>query len=706
MTGANIGWSNAAGGAPAPGLTTYGTMTTGPALLHGLWNAGSSAGTYPVTLDVSPANAFNVLSTSGGWNPNFTIAEAGVAPEMNTHTLYLPAGHYALTTELSDYRPVSTALAVSGPQTLHITLAQDPGMGIYTPLWAFSNSEIAAISSGGHGTPNSPYVVDNNQHAPIGATFGLYNDYGFPAYPAVFLLGTTASTEFLNPPSFETATNTFAYPGPYLPSTNDLQYWFWNVSGVSIVGAQNISGWFDANTFYPAVFDTFSVIFYEGGHNLVAGNTFDSEGQGLLMFSGGTLFGPLNVGGGNNTVWGNSFFQVPTPNSTLELLPGAYGIGIELAESNDTIYNNYVATPTTAWLLPLNLYSGYPEFFSDAFNITPQAASVTHYASGFPYVPLRGSIIGTSWQGGNYWWDYGLTFNPYNGADNPYGVLPYDENASTLLVDVYGPAYYYATYIYPGGDYAPLVPAISPVTFHETGLSGGLTWGAELFENGLLLGGFETTAPAATLDLQAGTYEYLAISPTGWHALGPSPGTFRVGDRPLTVPVTFRVLHGDDELTFSETGLRRGENLTVTVNGTGPSTWAYNATETTSSGSLVFAVAPGTYVYTVAPVAGRSASPSSGSVAVSRNTDVRIRFTPVFYAVSFTESGLPAGTAWEVRIAGHTYRSTSPTIVVEVPSGTYAVHTYAPHGYALTAPLGSITVTGGSAAETLSFASG
>jgi len=47
--------------------------------------------------------------------------------------------------------------------------------------------------------------------------------------------------------------------------------------------------------------------------------------------------------------------------------------------------------------------------------------------------------------------------NPYNGAVNPIGVLPYDENATTLTLYVYGPSYYFSTYIYNGGDYAPFV---------------------------------------------------------------------------------------------------------------------------------------------------------------------------------------------------------------------------------------------------------
>ena len=705
VTGANVAWSNDPSGSPYPGLADYGTMTTGPSVLTGLWNAGAPEGSYPVTLSVSPANAFNVITTSTGWPVNFTIAEPAVAPELYTNVVYLIPGNYTVLTELSDYSPVTTTLDVTGPTTLTVSLAHNPLAGIYTPLWAFSNSEIAAISSSGAGTPSSPYVIDNNQYAPIGSEFGLYNDYVFPVYPAVFFLGTTATTEFLHPPSFATLTNTFAFPGPYLPATNDLQYWFWDVANVAVVGASNISGWFGATAFYPVVFDTFSMIFYEGGHNLVARNVFASEGQGLLMFSGGTFFGPLNVGGGNNTVWGNEFFTVPTPASPLELLPGYYGLAMEIAESNDLIYNNYVDTPTTAWLLPLNLYSGAPEFFSDAFNIPKQSASIVHFASGFPFVPLVGSIIGTSYQGGNFWWDYGLAFNPYNGANNPYGVLPYDENAPTLLVYVYGPSYYYATYIYPGGDYVPLVPfTLYAVTVEEHGLPSGLTWGAEITQGSAILDFFETTASSYVIYLPSGAFDYSAIAPSGWTSPGPSSVPFVVPHHAATLVIPFRVAHGNLVLVFAETGLRHGTAWTVTIFGSSPTTDAFNATETSTGPYLVFSVSAGTYGFAVTPVPGYSVSPNSGTLAVTGSTAVHLRFGLYTYAVTFTESGLSAGQFWKVTIDGMTVGTTGSSITFQIPNGTYGFSVQGPVGYSAAPSHGSLTVNGGAVSESVTFA--
>jgi thermopsin len=782
VTGANVAWSSAASGVPYPGLATYGTMTTGPSILTGLWNAGAPQGSYPVTLDVQPANAFNVFATSTGWSSNFTVSELAVAPELFTNVVNLIPGNYTLETELSDYAPVVTQLDVNGPMTVTLSLTPNTAFGVYTPLWAFSNSEIAAISSSGTGTSTSPYVIVNNQYGVIGSEFGLYNDWGFPVYPAVFLYGTTATTVFNHPPSFATATSTFQFPGQYLPATNDLQYWFWNVTHVAIIGASSISGWFAASAFYPTSFDTFSVIFYEGGHNLVARNTFDSEGQGLLMFSGGTIFGPLNVGGGYNTVWNNSFFEVPTPSSVISLLPGAFGLAMEIAESNDVIYNNYVDTPTTAWLLPLNIYSGDPEFFTDAFNISEQPAINIHYAAGFPFEPLTGSIIGTSYQGGNFWWDYGLAFNPYNGANNPYGVLPYDENAPTLLVDVYGPSFYYATYIYPGGDYVPLIPfTLYPVTFQEhsftpalgwgaevyqgaaildvntttassfavylpvglyeyaviapagwtgsssvpfmvlaapttvtvsfqltfpvtvkeKGLATGLTWGAQVYQGQTLVTTFTTGASNYVVNLTNGTYTLSAIAPSGW--TGPSSEVVKVLGRATTVTLSFKVAKGDVSLTFSESGLVKNTEWTVTLNGTSPTTYAFNATETTTGTSLVFAVAKGDYTYTITPIGGYKVIPWSSPFIVTANTIVHLRFTVVTYTVTFTETGLPTGKTWSVMVDGKTRSSRGSSIVFSLANGTYTYTVRAPSGYAASPTSGSVTVDAHSASVAVTF---
>jgi thermopsin len=699
-TGANVAWSDAAGG--PGGLSTFGTMTTGPSLLEGLWNATTPEGSFPLTIAVHPANAFSFVAPRG-LPAGFGSPGASLAPDATTDTFWLPPGSYAVTTELSEYAPVTTALTLSGPMTLTLALTSEPALGVYTPLWAFDNSELAAISSGGVGSPTSPYLIVNNELGAgagiLSANFGLYNDAGFPVYPGVFLKNINASTELLHPAPFATATNTSQNPGTALPAVNDLQFWFWNVTNVSLIGAANLSGWFASSTDVPVAFDPFNVIFYESMHNLVAENHFATQGQGLLAFSGGNFFGRLlNVGNGNNTVWGNNFTEAPPappcpgPGRCLPLIAPVEGLGLELGEPNDLVYNNYFATPTTAWLLPINLYTGYPEWFTnDLWNITPQPAAETHFAPGFPEIPLTGSIVGGLFQGGNFWWDYGSAQNPYNGANNPYGGLPYEENATTPMVD-YEPYVYNSTYIFPGGDYAPLLPfPLVSVTFHESGLPTGTPWGATITSpnESFVYNVFSTGAPTAATPLPNGAYRFLT-TPVG-DFLSSSGGSFRVVGHALAITLFYRPAPGYALVTFHETGLPVHTDWSVSFQGSG-STAGFSAVKNTTLAALPFLAADGSYTYTIGEVGGFAPSVSFHQLSVSGPLAVYVHFTTVRYPVTFTETGLAARHAWKVTITGGPrpivrLALAGVPITIDLPNGSFAYRVAGPAGWI--APNGS-----------------
>jgi len=476
VTGMNVAWADSGGiggaepdalGAGPLGFSDWGTVSAGPNVVSGLWGAGAPEGTWPVTFNVNPASAWIVVTPDNDSTDvaNFLYAVPFAESDLYGPTFWHTPGTYFVKVELSYYDqvpkgPTLIKLHLDEPKVLNINLHFNPLEGVYTPLWAFSNSEIAGLSTSGNGTEWNPYMLFNNQYRDFASWFGLYNDWTFPVYPGVFFYDTTAYTYLEHAPSFTAKTSlNNNYPGPYLPGTNQLQYWFWSVSGFALYDASNISGWFGGGYPYsPFTWDPFNVIFYNSSNNLIAGNTFGTEAQALLMYAGGSAFGPANSGGGDNTVWGNAFLEYSAPPSDLALMTYAEGVGLTLGENGDLIYNNWFATPTTAFMLPLNLYSDDPYLYTDAWNITPIGAAHVNTASGFPLIPLTGSIAGGSIQGGNFWWDYGTTAgspNPYNGAINPYGVLPYDENATTLVAYFFGPEYYSATYIYNGGDYAP-----------------------------------------------------------------------------------------------------------------------------------------------------------------------------------------------------------------------------------------------------------
>ena len=197
-TGANVAWSNAPGG--PGGLAEYGTMTTGPSILSGLWGTGAPEGSDAITLAVTPSNAFNFLEYNGAAGFSTPIvAESEFAPTIAASTLYLMPGSYTLLTELSNFDPDSQSLTVAGPQTLTVTLSSDMALGVYTPLWAFSNAEVAALATAAPERRRARTMMPNDQSAALSSDFGLYNDYGFPVFPGVFLMGTTVSTELFQP---------------------------------------------------------------------------------------------------------------------------------------------------------------------------------------------------------------------------------------------------------------------------------------------------------------------------------------------------------------------------------------------------------------------------------------------------------------------------------------------------------------------------
>ncbi|HTW55317.1 MAG TPA: PEGA domain-containing protein, partial [Thermoplasmata archaeon] len=226
--------------------------------------------------------------------------------------------------------------------------------------------------------------------------------------------------------------------------------------------------------------------------------------------------------------------------------------------------------------------------------------------------PLTGSIIGTWYQGGNYWSNYG-------NQSNPYGVLPYNNTG----------------WIDPGGDYVPLVPfTLYQVTFFETGLPVGATWGVSV------LVGQTSNVTSLNVSVPNGTYAYSVESPTGFTTIG---GTFSVDGSDVTVYLAFAPAVN---LTFVETGLPNGLAWSVALNGTEFGGFSANLSAMAGS-SIVFSAIAGSYLFEPS-AAGYTAAPSEGNVSV---TDAPVTVGLAFSsapAVTFTETGLPDSASWSV----------------------------------------------------------
>ncbi|MGP6240047.1 PEGA domain-containing protein, partial [Cuniculiplasma sp. SKW4] len=172
--------------------------------------------------------------------------------------------------------------------------------------------------------------------------------------------------------------------------------------------------------------------------------------------------------------------------------------------------------------------------------------------------------------------------------------------------------------------------------------------------------------------------------------------SFTIDGNRISISVYFGVPY---TVTFTETGLPSG--TTWYVNITGHDSGAITGT------SYSISLPNGTYTYTIATSDHEYVPVSySGSVTVSgKSVSESITFSLVTYSVTFTETGLPSGTTWYVNITGHDSGAiTETSYSISLPNGTYSYtiatsdHEYAPVSYS-----GSVTVSGNSVSESITF---
>ncbi len=489
------------------GNSSVARLSIGPSFLEGLWNSTSPPGERTVIVDLDPAPT--LILVNPGASRHASSAQWVFSSPSGVTTMSLPnSGQFYFDFRLSEYAPTSWVLANGNPNGTvdrTVDLTSKPSLGIYTPLIAIGNSELAVFAQSGSGTAADPYVLYDNEPGNLDGEFAQWNDFQFPVFPGLLLISTTAfvritPTPFsITYPSYMLNTSNGIYPFG-LSTTNNLQLEFWNVSNVTLIGGPHITGWLSASlfSFYPLG----ETIFWNSTGNLIAGNTFDDQGIGLALY-----------GGRNNTVWGNSFLvtgvAASKPQNVLE--NPANQTGLWESESGDLVYNNYFSVPVTAYTPAFDPLSCQnvcaPAQYSDTWNVTREGTGVTRTVLG---TSLNGSIVSTDYQGGNYWSNYGT-------ASDPYGVLPY--NASGWITR--------------GGDFVPLVPfSLYSVTFKESGLPSGAVWG---INSSLRVA--NTSASSLVLDAPNGTYSYAVTGAPGYTV--DRAGYFTVAGRNVTVTVNF-----------------------------------------------------------------------------------------------------------------------------------------------------------------------
>ncbi|MGP8067841.1 MAG: thermopsin family protease [Thermoplasmata archaeon] len=625
------------------GTNPIGEVQSGPGLVGGLWNYSGEAGATAVTVTVHPAGPYSFLFVNVGSTENVSAAQWVPTSTTGTTTFYLPTGGtYFLDFMLNSHAPESLVVPTTGPVAPRtVTLPAEYSLGVYTPIFALTNGELGAISASGGGVAGNPYIIHRAQYGSLAPQFAQWDDYLFPVFPGLLIADTSAwadvtpSSFEINLPSWNFAYASVAALG--LPLTNDLQLQFYDASNISLVDAAGISGWMSAFLYQ---FPESSVMIWDCTNMLVASNSFYDQGNALLLY-----------GGSNNTVWGNSFLSTPAAamNPTSIDDNGPWVTGVNETESGDLVYNNFfeVGIPaiTPAYdPFPCDQY-GYCSFlaYNDTWNVSVQPVTNYSILNGWN---LTGSIIGTSYQGGNFWSNYGTQ------AD-PFGVLPYNDSGA----------------ITNGGDYVPLVAStLFPVTFTESGLPSGSQWWVNL-TNGL---SFSSASTAVTFSVANGTYDYTVAAPAGYQSWENGSGNFTMDAASVSVLVSFATLV---PVTFWESGLVPGWTWSVSVTepanessvgGTSsastivldlpgglPSTpysgqasafefptvnWSTNVSLAASTVPILFAPVNGTLVMQVAP-AGATLTVNGNAVGLPANGTATLPLAPGVYAVEVTEGG-------------------------------------------------------------------
>jgi thermopsin len=435
------------------GTTAY--LSAGPLILHGLWNYTGAPGVDPGNTKV-----VNDITVTGSPLPisaqpyvfvffqNAADSTQGFQWGADVPAWYLMPGTYTYKVLLSDYQDQTGTITVGhSTAVLSATLPYSHASGVYTPLWAFNNAQVAGISSRGTGTMSNQYVLFNNPTTAscahcggagggsLSPLFFSYNDYLFKTFSGVFLSGTTKYIDVNAPPSFRVLAAMDGTSGFF------LNFQFFETSHVTLSNAASIRGWAAQEEigFYlsvPAsqnVAPAADVYVWNSTHDLVMSNNFVAVRPIPGFVSPDQL---VLYGGTDNVVWGNTFSD--PPGATL----GDVYAGIGIAESGDLIYNNNFNIDNPVVYLPYNFpnvadclpqcydadvsSTGFYDFAHDAWNIAPQPAShVAHVVNGFA---LSGNVMGPGYtvvggpnsptQGGNFYWNFGQS--PNNRSTIPY----------------------------------------------------------------------------------------------------------------------------------------------------------------------------------------------------------------------------------------------------------------------------------------------
>jgi YVTN family beta-propeller protein len=151
-------------------------------------------------------------------------------------------------------------------------------------------------------------------------------------------------------------------------------------------------------------------------------------------------------------------------------------------------------------------------------------------------------------------------------------------------------------------------------------------------------------------------------------------------------------------VTFAETGLPHGKHWSVAFNGTLLATTGTSLTFTVPDGSYTYLVS-GPAVYPVSGLAPEGTIVVNGASVAESVTFVR----GTTYSLTFTEKGLPSGTAWCVDLGSTECTTTTSLEFHNLTNGTYAFQVVPVSGFTAKPGSGSRVIAGAAVPVTVRF---
>ncbi len=618
-----------------------------------------------------------------------------------------------------------------GPQSINnVVMDANPTLGVYTPILATSNSQVAAQSSHGNGTSSNAYCIYANSTNTLGLFPGFeqYNDFFFPVFSGLMLVNTNV---FVVVPCYNMS---FNYAGFYgseisfldslgfnLPSFNSLPAVIYNSSNVCVpVG--HFATWYFCTIRNP----TFQFYVWNSTYVDICCSQFDIYGLGLFVYN------PYSQPG-LNTVVNNQFIGENPMQFSSELASLGQQNQYDL-QFNCGTFQNGIFVDSGKNLIALN-----------SFDIQyPACSPAVDFFTG-AYTPYTDSWNLTNGHGNEYWNFNGtVPFNEYGLIQTGFDYAPNQlfppglnltflapANTTVLCVGVFGldqyassptganlnltyyelfssgeTVQYYVVFINSTGlhtgtgsvtmtsgptTYVNLSSAFifNLVTFEECGLPSGTAWSVNL--SGV---NYNTVGSSITLCVTNGLYSYVASNPTGYVAVANGAGTI-IPYQPCVVVITYSKTYS---VNFTETGLPANTSWSVSAD---------SALMSSNNSSIVFNLPNGTYSFNAtAGDAYAATANATGTFTVNgANVTINVVFAKA-YAVTFTETGLPSGSPWYLNLTGMVSSGpvTTSAYTAYLADGNYTYSVASgDKSYEPSALSGAFTVNGANVSETLTF---